>query len=198
MAVSPHVISAVRRFLCYPKFDFMKRFFQKFRIFLLAFALGIGTTWFYLQFSQFTLANASLTDISLLWRVQKSFVVFNLPTTTLTDSVKIFAAEIGSTVDDGKFVRLRVENMSREAVYFSGYGIESPCSYIIKSAAQEEKSNCDCGTGLERQILLTGESTVFTVKPLFNAEKVKVGFYFRVKSNEPAQIYWSEEITLDK
>jgi hypothetical protein len=175
----------------------MKHFSRKFQILLLTFAIGVFAAWFWAQFSQFTLSSASHSNVSLLWRSQKSFVIYSLPTTKLSDSVKISFVKTGED-QIGKYIELRAENMSREAVYFSGYDIDSPCSLKVKSETQEEENKCECGVGLGRQTLLTGESTIFRARPLFEAEKIRVGFEFKAKTNESVQTFWSEEITLSK
>ena len=175
----------------------MKQFSRKFQILILTFAIGVFKAWFWSQFSQFTLSSASLSDVSLLWRGQKSFIIYSLPTTKLSHSVRISFVKTGED-EVGKFIELRAENMSREAVYFSGYDINSPCSFKAKSETQEEENRCFCGVGLERQTLLTGESTIFRARPLFDAEKIRVGFEFKVKTNELVQTFWSGEITLSK
>lgn len=176
----------------------MKQFSLRFPTLLLTFTLGICATWFCLQFSQFTLIDASRSDISLIWRGPKSFVMFALPTTKLKNSVKVSFVRSG-TDENGQFIELRAENMSWKAVYFYGYDINHPCSYKVQSEqGQERTNNCTCPIGIERHMLLTGESTVYRIKPPLDAKKVKVGFDFSIKSRQPLQTFWSGEITLSK
>lgn len=174
----------------------MKRFFFKLQIAILTFALGLFATWFWLQFSQFTIASISLHNVSLIWRVQHSAANFALPNTKFKDGIMITFEKV-ETDEDGEHLILRAQNTSREAVYFSGYGLDDPCSFKYQTATGEEhQSNCECGSGLSRQILLSGESTRFKLP--FAAENIKVGYTFRVRNNEPAQTFWSEEIHFPK
>lgn len=175
----------------------MKRFIIKLQIILLTFAIGVFTAWFWTQFSQFEIASTSLSDVSLIWRAPKSFILNVLPNDEINDGVKIHLVKTGDD-ESGKYIELRAENTSREAVYFSGYDFDSPCTFKIKSQTQEDENRCFCGVGLERQTLLTGETTIFRARPLFEAEKIKVGFEFNFGKIEERLTFWSDEITLSK
>lgn len=125
----------------------------------------------------------------------KSFITFVFSKENANRDLKVSVAEVVTISDKEKRIRLRVENMSREAVYFSGYSLESPCTSVTKSNNREEEDSCECGTGLGRQVLLSGESTIFTIRPLNNAENVEFGFYFSVNGKK-SKIYWSESVSL--
>jgi hypothetical protein len=178
-------------------FNVMKHFYRKFQALILTFTIGIFVVWYWTQFSQFDISSTSLSDISLIWRVPKSFVTYSLSNTKFKEQVKISLIETGED-SLGKYIVLQAENMSQEALYFRGYSINSPCLFRVKSETQVVENRCFCGVGLERQTLLTGESATFRVRPLFEAEKIRVGFEFKVKIDEPAQTFWSDEITLSK
>jgi hypothetical protein len=162
---------------------------------LAGFIFGISITWSWLQFSHYSVTKATLNDVALLWRAHKSFTAFVIPKAKSSNDLKVSLDKVVATSEDEKFVRLRVENMRREAVYFSGYSIESPCISVTRSNNREQKESCECGNGLGRQILLSGESTVFTVRYLKNIEKAEFGFSFWV-NDELAKLYWSETVSL--
>lgn len=165
---------------------------------LLTFASGLFAAWFFMQFSQFTFAGFSISDISLFWRAQKSFLIYSLPTTKFDESLKISVIEIIDKNETDKQIKFRIENMSRTAVFYSGYSSSNICAYIVKSESREYKEVCECGFGLERQTLLTGESTVFTAISPVDNEKFRVGFYFKLKNDQPARIFWSDEVNLSE
>lgn len=178
----------------------------KIKISLLAFVSGLFLTWFFMQFSQFTSSSISTSDVTLLWRAPSSFLIYSLPATKFDENPEISVIEVSdkSVIEAGdkyktiKEIKLHVKNMSRESVEYSGHSLSNVCSYIVKSETQEYKQVCECGTGLERQMLLTGESTTFTAYSEIKDEKVKVGFYLSAKSDEPSQIFWSDEVNLSE
>ena len=149
-----------------------------------AFLIGVALTWFCLYFVS---AKSWMSETNLQTKSSDLEVNFK----GISKHETFYVAEF------------EVVNKSPQDVYFMGYSKNQICGFNFKNveslvSTQRIKfdySSCSCGTGLQKNYLVSGERTSFEITvPDYRREVFQVGFDFYTKNDRQFTL-WSENIS---
>lgn len=90
----------------------------------------------------------------------------------------------------GTLGRFLATNNSPEIVYYSGYNKDNNVSNRIRQNGELEPLKLICGTGLEQQRLMPGETAIFPVYEPYNSLPYEVSFDFSVGADKAKKTVW--------